>query len=592
MYFIPLVVASTALVALAANDWSQACFDGECAYDLREATGTSGIFKVHATPMGLTDITPAAGWVILECNPNVMDQEIRLVCETDHEDAASSASGCNHVFDYHGPAHKVVRLPENCGNGPFARIVEMTVAEDQTIPAHAELKIRRRDGAAPLIHTLKIDDNFAAIDAELCGTVQFAFVGATSPGLDLNSAFTDFFWDDVGKWVGDAVHTVGQAISTAKGWVAKAGNWVGDRMHDVSDLVKNRTSFEIAPKVESQDISLKSDVQFSSEEAHGPICPGGTHAKVDVHFKSDGSLKVKAGIVITGSVVPPAITKLAAFGGVDGSVDAALKATVQINGGFKYEKKIIEGLGLPGFSVPGVFTIGPYFELAGRVQGHIAIDLQTDIHLNYVFNAIEMWFPKEYGNHSKEGDVKTKDSNFGFQASAHLDAQGWLQATLAPQLHLGVWAAAGSVDASIYLEAAAYARASVHVEVSAKKREFLPPGRFLPAKPGHGGRVVSRKLNRRDVAFSGCAWLDLGVDLSGGATGKLGPLKADAILPIWSKNLQVLEKCWEAGKERSGKVALSKPTADLNKVDTNAQCSKEPSMSAPLTGNVKEQTLK
>ncbi|KAJ8690870.1 hypothetical protein PTI98_012267 [Pleurotus ostreatus] len=52
------------------------------------------------------------------------------------------------------------------------------------------------------------------------------------------------------------------------------------------------------------------------------------------------------------------------------------------------------------------------------------------------------------------------------------------------------------------------------------------------------------------------------------------------------------QKCWEAGKERSGKVALSKPTADLNKVDTNAQCSKEPSMSAPLTGNVKEQTLK
>lgn len=118
---------------------------------------------------------------------------------------------------------------------------------------------------------------------------------------------------------------------------------------------------------------------------------------------------------------------------------------------------------------------------------------------------------------------------------------GWLQATLAPQLHLGVWAAAGTVDASIYLEAAAYARASVHVEVSARKRELLPPGRFLPAKPGYGGRVVSRKLNRRDLAFSGCAWLDLGVDLSGGATGKLGPLKADAILPIWSKNLQVLE---------------------------------------------------
>lgn len=80
-------------------------------------------------------------------------------------------------------------------------------------------------------------------------------------------------------------------------------------------FITDKTSFEIAPKVETQDISLKSDVQFSSLEALAPICPGGTHTKVDVHFTSDGSLKVKAGIVITGSVVPPAITKLAAFGG-------------------------------------------------------------------------------------------------------------------------------------------------------------------------------------------------------------------------------------------------------------------------------------
>ncbi len=43
----------------------------------------------------------------------------------------------------------------------------MTIAQDQIIPAHAESKIRRRDGAAPRIHTLKIDDNFAAVDTDL-----------------------------------------------------------------------------------------------------------------------------------------------------------------------------------------------------------------------------------------------------------------------------------------------------------------------------------------------------------------------------------------------------------------------------------------
>ena len=59
----------------------------------------------------MSDLTPAAGWVILDCDPNALDQEIRLVCETDDEE-----SGCNHVFEHHGPVDKIVRLPESVSN--------------------------------------------------------------------------------------------------------------------------------------------------------------------------------------------------------------------------------------------------------------------------------------------------------------------------------------------------------------------------------------------------------------------------------------------------------------------------------------------
>lgn len=102
----------------------------------------------------MTDITPAAGWVVLDCDRNALAQDIRLVCNGDD-------AGCNHMFDHDGPVHKIVRLPAECGSAPFARIAAATVAENQSVPSH----VVRRDGSAPQVHTIRIDDNFAAIDS-------------------------------------------------------------------------------------------------------------------------------------------------------------------------------------------------------------------------------------------------------------------------------------------------------------------------------------------------------------------------------------------------------------------------------------------
>lgn len=42
----------------------------------------------------------------------------------------------------------------------------MQVASDQSIPAHAEQKILRRDGVVPQVHLLSVDSNFDAVPAE------------------------------------------------------------------------------------------------------------------------------------------------------------------------------------------------------------------------------------------------------------------------------------------------------------------------------------------------------------------------------------------------------------------------------------------
>ena len=51
----------------------------------------------------ISDITPAAGWTILECDPNSMAMDIRAVCTGD-------ADSCNHMYQG-GAVGTLVRLP-------------------------------------------------------------------------------------------------------------------------------------------------------------------------------------------------------------------------------------------------------------------------------------------------------------------------------------------------------------------------------------------------------------------------------------------------------------------------------------------------
>ncbi len=57
----------------------------------------------------MADITPAAGWVVLDCDSNALEQDIRLVCANDETESES----CAHLFAQGGPVNKVLRLPES-----------------------------------------------------------------------------------------------------------------------------------------------------------------------------------------------------------------------------------------------------------------------------------------------------------------------------------------------------------------------------------------------------------------------------------------------------------------------------------------------
>ncbi|KAJ8693340.1 hypothetical protein PTI98_008344 [Pleurotus ostreatus] len=191
---IPLL-AATLVAGLGHNDWDRPCWNGECAYDLPAHKGQSGTIKLFAAnPYAIADITPAAGWVVLDCDPQAVVQEIRLVCMGGDTEGA----GCDHLTSGAGPLDKYVRLPENCSQSPFGRITKYWVHADQSVPEHHG--VIRRDNGSPHVYAISIDDKFDQIDYNKHGDVRYVAYGVSVPGLATNFAIpSDISDPDIAK---------------------------------------------------------------------------------------------------------------------------------------------------------------------------------------------------------------------------------------------------------------------------------------------------------------------------------------------------------------------------------------------------------
>ncbi|KAF7439687.1 hypothetical protein PC9H_000023 [Pleurotus ostreatus] len=631
--------------AAPANDWSKPCFNGECAYDLPEHSNSGlGALKISGSPKSITDITSAAGWVVLDCDPHMLEQEIRLVCQSD-DDVDDSA--CNHVFEHWGPQDKIVRLPESCGSGPFARIAAASVATNQDLPAHAEGKVVRRSGTPPVIHSFKIDTNFDLVDVEKVGPINFAFVGLTSPSpsetftnpdIDLNFEFVDSWFDNafqsVGTWVSNAATTTAQAVTGAAKDVAKAAERVGTtvakvagsvfkKIEEVGGLLENATHFEFEPTVAL--VPVKYNGSASLIDYHPQGCPGGggpatggvvTGAlKVDVTGVGNGN--VKAGIIVDGAIVPPKIHNFAAFAGLSFDIDASVTIKAAVFGGYDSGKvSIIKPLSLPGFSIPGVLAVGPMIELQGQAKAFLDMKIDSVVHLAYQvddcrcllpcfchdaddwnWHTVELWYPKSKKKSTEKG-INTKPSPLKLKAKAKANAKGYIEGHLIPTLRLGVSALGGKAGADVYLEADAFARVSVKAEAhgSATGKVAASPA-ASPAKgssPAKAAAPAKGKKGKRDGyvppylpharrnvdvhaaakgGFSGCLWLEAGMELRYGAranagdlwsVNESGPLWTSPIWPVWSvrelfpcllnSSILLLDGCFAGGKKAAGKV--------------------------------------
>ncbi|KAJ7673894.1 hypothetical protein DFH06DRAFT_1279635 [Mycena polygramma] len=496
------------------NDWTKPCLDGECFYDLPESSGVSGTMRVWGAPTAISDITTAAGWTILNCDPTALNQDIRLVC-------TGADSDCNHLFQGTGAVDTLVRLPQNCGANAFARVSRNWVHADQSLPANLKRQFARRQDP-PLVQGLAVDTDFAAADPAN-GDVNIAVAGTNVPGQ-----------------VGNLTVIPPPAAPQRRSRLQERGLF-----SFIENAFKKFNSFDKSVTKSLPPIDFDKTQNLFSQSIDCPAPAVKASVSVDVEAKAHAV--VSLGMSAVGTIIPPKMTAFGVFAGLDADLTGTMTFTGSASGSVDSGLINVFEVGIPGLDFPGLLTIGPTFRIG--VQGTANLDVQADakVVLDYNVNGAKMFFPP--ADSVKSGGVFTPgDSPLSLSVSPDVSSKAVLAGHVIPSLDLGVSALGGIASATVTLNLDASATMTLTLDASAN------------ADVSTGGApAASGQVN-------GCVDIGAGLNVNAGASADFFNLfDPSTKVNLFTKNFDLFKKCLGTGSTRRREIVQSSLTrrADL-----------------------------
>ncbi|KAK0217175.1 hypothetical protein IW262DRAFT_1276049 [Armillaria fumosa] len=502
------------VTVVAKNDWSQLCFDGVCEYSLPPNGTASGSLKIWGSTNTLSDITPAAGWEIIDCAPSALAQEIRLVCLNND----TGSTGCDHLYQNDGAAGKIVRLPESCGQNAFARVARAWDSEDQSLPSDLVARVLRRDGTTPPVKALALDANFSAVDSSRAGSISFVLQGANVPGADSDLSSISFGSRrhsrlsprDFSGFVGDAID----------------GTFLGSVLDNDVDV--NQT-FNVPVDVDQTFNLLNESVSCQ------PI-----DAKLNINVALKAYALATLGVSASGTLVPPNINDFAIRANLDATLDGAIDLLADVTGTLDSGKVPLFQVGIPGLDFPGILSIGPTFEI--DAQAVAKLDVAVDLNVGVVYNIskAQFVFPPNTSDNVGNGSFDISDTPLKLSVSPAANATGTIEAHLIPRLNLGLSALGDTLKANVFVELDA--QAALVLELDAKTSTTLDNGSTNKTEAAtNTSSTVSAETNSAldystqassfiaaggvnsstdtSSSFGGCFSVNAGLDVNVGAEG-------------------------------------------------------------------------
>ncbi|KAI8969672.1 hypothetical protein BD414DRAFT_428107 [Trametes punicea] len=504
MVFSPLLVAALLpIAARAANDWSKPCF-GECNWDITSGSG-SGTVRISGPQAAVSDITPAAGWMMLDCDPNTSNQDIRLVCEDPDK-------GCDHLYQ-NSAAGTLVRLPQGCGSTPFALVTREWVHQDQSIPASKRSKIVRRDGSQPVVKGMSLATNFADIDTPPNGNVSLYLMGSSIPGAAGN--FT--------------VEPPTDTSATKRG----VSSWVDDTLGKLAQVHEDLSIGNFDKNISnSSPLNFEKDFPLFDQKIscpqQGSIPAFSGEAKVDLEGKVNGN--VNYGVAASGTIIPPALNDFGLFVDLDATITGTLALDTDLTGTISTGQIPLFSVGIPELDFPDILSIGPTFSVNAEATASLDANLDTGVDLAYTVQGLQLFFPP--GSNSQGGTYTPGDSNVKLSVSPNVTSHGQIAAHLIPTLAFGISALGGKTQSTISLNLDADAALDLSLTAAAEAS-------------------TSTSGNDAGTDFGGCVDITSGLNVNAGANADFFTIfKKDTSVSLFQKTFDLFKKCFGSSSAR------------------------------------------
>ncbi|KLO17235.1 hypothetical protein SCHPADRAFT_178608 [Schizopora paradoxa] len=351
-FYLATLVALLA-TSFAKNDWTQACLNGACSYDVEEdPTSMGGSIEISGSPSAISDITSAAGWSIANCTDTTNSQTIQIVC-------TNESKGCGHIFQ-DGAQDTIVRLPENCGSGPFVRVVNHWVPDDQSVPTSLVTKRAASSNSMSQVHILEIDGNFDQ-----------------TSGIHGNVTFE--------------LHAQGNLRPDAKHQKRQNGSGFTSTPFSVSNV----------------DTLIFDD---------NMLCPS-ANGQTNFIFRGDLFLQnvtfqTNISIISRGTLSPPSISSLSFSAPTDAVISGFVQPSLSLQGTINVIDKQIMGMAFPSFTIADVVSVQPSFSIIANAVGTVQrfANCVPNMGFNYEINDLQFAYPSN--NPVASVEITTPPSQF------------------------------------------------------------------------------------------------------------------------------------------------------------------------------------
>ncbi|KAI0319875.1 hypothetical protein OF83DRAFT_1169793 [Amylostereum chailletii] len=406
-----LVLMPLGISSIASNDWNTPCFTGHCSWDIPQAAQrAAGNLHIWGSSQAISDITPAAGWVILDCDANSRAQDIRLVCKGNETE-----TGCNHLLD-DGMVGKIVRLPEKCGAVPFARVANTWIPQVQNVSGSQVAKLVTSPSP---VRAISLDTNFSALDASQYGSVSFAVQLTNSPVTNPESV------------VASKRRSIDDQAFQRRSFFEGA-----TRALNARDLLP----FNITNSIDLPSINYDESVNLFNGSLPNGVADVPGNVTIDADVDAHLHMAIKLGVVIVGTIVPPTLDQAAVFAELNGNINSTLHVKASGKADITTPAITLTKIALDNFDIADIVQIGPDFKLTAQVSADLQLGLDAKVGLSYNVDDVALVFPPNQGKSSASAIPGSSNSpTFSFIGSLDsLGADANVTAHLIPALDVSV----------------------------------------------------------------------------------------------------------------------------------------------------------